>query len=137
MTGISWLAPWLLTRTTIESTPDRHGRALFLFGTQNALRASDRAMRVVLLVLLSACVIAPRSLEMPDASESTVALLTGTLGHPLDGIARHPWFAVRRKGEADWHIFEVGGGGHEQDPFHHHSSWGDPILHKVWRGEEA
>src|SRR6478736_6555254 len=74
---------------------------------------------------------------MPANDVTTVALLTGTLGHPMDDIARHPWFAVRKKGETEWRIYEVGGGGTETDPFHDHSPYGHPILHKVWRGEEA
>jgi hypothetical protein len=86
---------------------------------------------------LTGCIVAKQSLAMPPNDETTVALLTGTLGHPLDGIARHPWFAVRKKGERTWQIFEVGGGGSEEDPFTQHHPYGDPILHKVWRGEEA
>jgi Protein of unknown function (DUF3750) len=89
------------------------------------------------LLLLAGCVVLPRSLEMPPNDETTVALLTGTLGHPMDGIARHPWFAVRKQGESEWRIFEVGGGGSEDDPFRHHHPYGNPILHKVWRGAEA
>src|SRR4051812_3267934 len=88
-------------------------------------------------LLLTGCIVARQSLTMPANDETTVALLTGTLGHPLDGIARHPWFAVRKKGERQWRIYEVGGGGTEEDPFTQHSSYGEPILHKVWRGEEA
>ena len=94
-------------------------------------------MRVALLVLglgLAGCAIGKRSLAMPVNDQTTVALLTGTLGHPLDGIARHPWFAVRRAGEHEWHVYEVGGGGTEEDPFRHHSPYGNPMLHKVWRG---
>ena len=89
------------------------------------------------LVLLAGCIVLRQPLVMPANDETTVALLTGTLGHPLDGIARHPWFAVRKKGEKDWRIYEVGGGGTESDPFHDHSPYGNPILHKVWRGAEA
>jgi hypothetical protein len=95
------------------------------------------AMRWCLVVLLSGCIVAARSLEMPANDVTTVALLTGTLGHPMDGIARHPWFAVRKAGEKDWRIYEVGGGGRETDPFHDHSPYGEPILHGLWRGEEA
>ena len=89
------------------------------------------------IVLLSGCVLLPRSLVPPPNDETTVAVLTGTLGHPLDGIARHPWFAVRRKGEKVWETYEVGGGGSEHDPFRDHGGYGDPILHGLWRGEEA
>jgi hypothetical protein len=94
-------------------------------------------MRGLVLVVLAGCVIAPRSLTPPPNDETTVALLTGTLGHPLDDIARHPWFAVRKKGETSWRTYEVGGGGTEPDPFRDHSSYGNPIVHKIWRGEEA
>ncbi len=38
----------------------------------------------------------------PPSNDTVVALTTGTLGPPLDDIARHPWFAVRRKGETEW-----------------------------------
>lgn len=90
-----------------------------------------------LSLLLAGCVVLPRSLEPPPNDETTVALLSGGLGHPMDGIARHPWFAVRKKGETDWQIYEVGGGGSEKDPFHEHQPYLDPILHKVWRGEDG
>lgn len=92
---------------------------------------------VVFVVGLAGCVILPRSLEPPPNDETTVAVLTGTLGRPLDDIARHPWFAVRKKGAKDWETYEVGGGGSESDPFHHHGGYRKPILHGLWRGEEA
>jgi uncharacterized protein DUF3750 len=92
---------------------------------------------LAVLLVSSGCIVVKQSLTPPPNDETTVVLLTGTLGHPLDGVARHPWFAVRRKGESDWQIYEVGGGGSEADPFHEHSAYGHPIVHKVWRGEEA
>jgi hypothetical protein len=94
-------------------------------------------MRLAFVLLLGGCVILPRSLTPPPNDETTVALLSGTLGPPLDGIARHPWFAVRKRGETEWHIYEVGGGGTERDPFRDHDPYKDPILHKLWRGAEA
>lgn len=84
----------------------------------------------------SGCVLLPRSLEMPGNDETTVALFSGALGHPMDGIARHPWFAVRMKGETEWQIFEVGGGGRLADPAHN-SPYLEPIVHAVWRGDEG
>jgi hypothetical protein len=86
---------------------------------------------------LVACTIARQPLVIPPNDETTVLLVTGTLGHPLDDIARHPWLAVRRKGSDEWLLYEVPSicqcG---PDPFHR-GDYGDPILHKVWRGEEA
>lgn len=96
-------------------------------------------MRAVILLaawlLGSGCIIAKRSLTMPGNDETTVALLTGGLGYPMNDIARHPWFAVRHKGETEWKIFEVGGGGTETDPFSKHPPYVEPILHGLWRGE--
>ncbi len=98
-------------------------------------------MRTVALALAilgtSGCVIAPRSLAMPDNTETTVALLTGNLPPPLDVIARHPWFAVRRAGETEWHVYEVPSSSIEADPFTGHEPYLHPVLHRVWRGEEA
>src|SRR4051812_8444550 len=98
-------------------------------------------MRFVLLLAtlfaVQGCAIFPRWLAMPDTRETTVALLTGGLGHPMNGIARHPWFAIRKKGETTWHVYEVGGGGDEEDPFTKHTPYVEPMLHKVWRGDEA
>lgn len=90
-----------------------------------------------LAIASSGCVLLPRSLDPPPNDETTVALLSGTLGAPLNGIARHPWFAVRRRGEQRWQVYEVGGGGAEDDPFREHPVYGNPIVHQVWRGAEA
>jgi hypothetical protein len=96
-----------------------------------------RALAITLVVAQAGCVIAARSLTPPPNDVTTVALLTGTLGEPLNDIARHPWFAVRKQGETEWRVYEVGGGGTERDPFRDHSSYGRPIVHKIWRGAEA
>lgn len=95
--------------------------------------------RIAIAALTAAvgCVLAPRSLDPPPNYQATVALLTGTLMAPLNDIARHPWFAVRERGATAWTVYEVGGGGTQTDPFRHHSPYGDPIVHKVWRGAEA
>lgn len=94
-------------------------------------------MKLVVLLCLTGCVIAKRDVVMPDNAETTVALLTGGLVPPMNDIARHPWFAVRRKGETEWRVYEVPNNGVERDPFRQHSPYVDPILHKVWRGAEA
>lgn len=94
-------------------------------------------MRVLALLVLTGCVIAKRDVVMPDNRETTVALLTGGLAPPMNDIARHPWFAVRKQGEVEWKVYEVPNPGVERDPFREHAPYVDPILHKVWRGAEA
>jgi hypothetical protein len=91
---------------------------------------------ILALALLSGCTFLRRPLRDPGADQATVLLLTGGLGHPIDQIARHPWFAVRPRGGTMWTIYEVGGGGSSDDPFEN-SPYVDPILHGVWRGAEA
>ena len=89
------------------------------------------AMLLALLVLpmvAGGCVVAARPLTPPPNDETTVALLTGTLGPPLNGIARHPWFAVRRKGEEDWRVYEVPYISVERDPFRKHDAYGSPTI---------
>lgn len=96
-------------------------------------------MRVGLLALtaaVSGCVILPRPLVAPSTDTDAVLLLTGTLPFPMDQIARHPWFATRRAGQELWQVWEVGGGGHLDDPFAN-EPYGAPILHGVWTGAEA
>jgi hypothetical protein len=90
-----------------------------------------------LLAFTGGCAAFARPLDPPPNDETTIALLTGTLGPPLDDIARHPWFAVRRRGEQDWRVYEVPSVGVERDPFRGHTPYKRPIVHKVWRGAEA
>lgn len=89
-----------------------------------------------LLVTASGCAIAERPLRAPANDQATVLLVTGGLGHPIEAIARHPWFAVRPAGATRWQVWEVGGGGETDDPFDN-DPYVDPILHGVWRGAEA
>ncbi len=89
------------------------------------------------LVMLAGCIVAKQPLEVPDNNVTTVLLVTGALGHPIDGIARHPWLAVRRAHATEWIVYEVPDVCHcGDDPFHH-SGYLDPILHAVWRGADA
>ncbi len=94
-----------------------------------------RVLAILAALLAGSCVIGARKLRAPPNDQATVLLITGGLTHPIDKIARHPWFAVRRAGETHWQFLEVGGGGSE-DPFDN-SPYVDPILHGVWRGAEA
>ncbi len=95
-----------------------------------------RAGPLLLILGHLGCVVARRSVVMPPNDVTTIALFSGTLPHPMDGIARHPWFAVRRAGENEWKIYEVGGGGTSEDPARN-SPYGNTLLHGLWRGEEA
>ncbi|HVK85528.1 MAG TPA: DUF3750 domain-containing protein [Kofleriaceae bacterium] len=96
-------------------------------------------MRLAVLVIGIAamgCIVAKRSLEMPSNEQTVVALFSGGLPHPMDGIARHPWFAVRKRGESQWRVYEVGGGGSLDDPSKN-APYVDPILHGLWTGERG
>jgi hypothetical protein len=55
----------------------------------------------------------------------------------MNDLARHPWFAVRRAGDKEWRVYEVPDLGVSRDPFQKHRPYGDPIVHKVWRGADA
>jgi hypothetical protein len=100
-------------------------------------RAFNSVMSIRLLpIALAGCAIFPRSLEPPPNDETTVLLFSGGLGHPMEHVARHPWFAVRGKGETQWELYEVGGSGPLNDPSQN-SPYIKPILHQVWRGEEG
>lgn len=88
------------------------------------------------LVVLAGCTVFERPLVAPANDQATVLLITGGLGHPIEKIARHPWFAVRRAGETEWTLWEVGGGGTADDPFAN-EPYLEPVLHAVWRGAEA
>ncbi len=92
--------------------------------------------QVMVLLVLSSCTVGDRKLRAPANDQATVMLMTGGLAHPIEDIARHPWFATRRAGEQFWHFFEVGGGGDQDNPFAN-SPYVEVILHKVWRGKEA
>lgn len=99
---------------------------------------SPTSLALVGVVVFGAgCIVAKRSLKQPPNDVTTVALLTGTLGHPLDDIARHPWFAVRRAGETQWTTYEVGSPIQGQDDGLAAHGYDNPILHGLWRGPEA
>jgi hypothetical protein len=102
---------------------------------ESCVHRAVSSIRLALLpIYLAGCALFPRSLQMPDNSETVVALFSGGLVRPMEDIARHPWFAVRRKGGTEWHIYEVGGGGTTDDASKN-SPYLEPILHGLWRGE--
>ena len=109
-------------------------------------------MRLILLAalgsLLVGCVIGQRKVEIPTTPRAVVLVGSAALGVPMDGIARHPWVALREAGSQKWERWEVmccpnsspmstvrrssisplsdhGGGG------------GDVRFHGVWKGKRA
>lgn len=92
---------------------------------------------ILLLALLASCIVAKRSLVMPGTETTVVALFSGGLGEPMDEIARHPWFAVRHAGQTEWRLYQVGGGGAEDNDPAKNGSYVKPILHGLWVGEEG
>lgn len=87
--------------------------------------------------LTAGCIVARQPLTIPIEDETTVLLVTGALDPPMNGIARHPWLAVRRAHQQEWILYEVPSACHcGTDPFTH-APYRDPILHAVWRGAEA
>ena len=103
---------------------------------------------LALAVALSACVVNQRTVAVPETDEAVVIVGSAALGQPMDGIARHPWVALREAGGTRWERWEVmccpnssplstvnkssieptsdyGGGG------------GDVRFHGVWTGARA
>lgn len=99
-------------------------------------RRPSSALAALAALALTGCTLGQRALVAPPNDQATVLLVTGGLGHPIEKIARHPWFAVRRAGETAWRFWEVGGGGSADDPFDN-DPYLEPVLHGVWRGAEA
>jgi hypothetical protein len=93
-------------------------------------------MRWLALTLVTGCIVAKQSLPTQPDDVTTVALLTGGLPHPIEDVARHPWFAVRRPGEQGWTVYDLDGTHRDEDPLHHRP-YLDPIVHAVWRGADA
>ena len=65
--------------------------------------------------LLASCMLAKRPRAVPDNDGvATVVMASMSLLEPLEKLARHPWFAVRKEGESSWvrwEIWQPGGGG--------------------------
>lgn len=94
----------------------------------------------------TSCSIYQRKVELPRDRGATAAVLSFTLLHPLDGIARHAWFAVRDAGESRWERWEIGSYSGSTGPYawgHVHRNLGGPIqgsnvrLHGILRGKRA
>ena len=96
-----------------------------------------RALLALIVAATAACVIARRPVQVPPGDDAIVILASSALGPPLNHLARHPWFAVRAKGAAEWQRWEVGGSS-SGGPFDDYGgTGGDVRVHGVWRGAEA
>ncbi len=110
------------------------------------MRPTRRSAIVVLAGLAAGagCVIGARPLVAPANDRATVLMISAGLIRPIERLAHHPWFALRRAGETEWRLWEVGGGGGgddfigvpTDDPFAH-PPYVEPMVVGVWRGAEA
>jgi hypothetical protein len=65
-----------------------------------------RALGLVLLSL-SGCVVNQRPVEQPRTDQAVVLVGSAALPEPIDGLARHPWVALREPGASHWERWEV------------------------------
>ena len=66
-----------------------------------------QGIAAVLAGALVGCVVAQRPTEVPDTTEAVVVVGSAALGEPLNGIARHPFVALRDAGATEWERWEV------------------------------
>jgi len=59
------------------------------------------------LLISCGCVIGARKVEIPKTDKAVVIVGSAALGNPMDGIARHPWVALREAGQSKWERWEV------------------------------
>lgn len=105
------------------------------------LACATRAARALSLgALLSGCVVNQRPVATPPANGQAVVLVaSGLMPPPLDDVARHAWFSVRRRGQPGWSNFELWGDTGETplgDPLFDHGG-GGVMIHAAFSGEEA
>lgn len=94
-----------------------------------------------LLVLASGCVLGQRPVAVPtDDGRAAVVVASGLMPPPIDDLARHAWFAVRRPGAHEWSTFELWGatGEHHEgaEPLYDHGG-GGVMVHKIYTGDDA
>lgn len=100
------------------------------------------------LIHLAGCVILQRPMEVPQGSGPAVLVGSAGLSPPINDLARHPWVALRDRGQ--WERWEVmccpsdpptGTGTVERSqigPLDDHGGGGDDVrVHGVFEGEEA
>lgn len=81
---------------------------------------------------IAGCAIPSLPAKLPPAPY--VAVLSGQMPPPIDQVARHSWIVLQREGKPP-HRFELGGGGHSDDPFDDFAQ-GDVMVHGVVQGTD-
>jgi hypothetical protein len=66
-----------------------------------------RRVAIGFMVACTGCVVNQRPVERPAADDAVVMVGSAALPNPIDGLARHPWIALRGKGSAAWERWEV------------------------------
>jgi hypothetical protein len=61
----------------------------------------------LVLVAVTACVVGAREVEVPGGDEPVVIVGSARLPMPIGGVGRHPWVAMRARGESSWQRWEV------------------------------
>lgn len=83
-------------------------------------------------VVIAGCAIPSLPAKLPTAPY--VAVLSGQMPPPIDQVARHSWIVLQREGKPP-RRFELGGGGHSDDPYDDFAQ-GDVMLHGVVEGTD-
>lgn len=60
-----------------------------------------------LAVSSGGCVLGQRPVQEPGAGDATVLVGSAALPEPIDGLARHPWIALRDERAQQWERWEV------------------------------
>lgn len=113
---------------------------------RSSIRACSSICVSTILAFTLSCTVYKRQVKVPSDDVPTAMVLSFTLLHPLDKIARHAWFAVRDKGEMRWERWEIGSYSSSNGPNawgHVRRHTGSPLsgsntrVHGIIRGETA
>jgi len=85
-----------------------------------------------LALCVCSCAIFQRPLRVSETDDAAVIVASTSMPEPISDIARHAWFAVKKRGDKRWHRIEVGGFG--SGPL---KGVKNIEVHGVWTGEKA
>lgn len=66
-----------------------------------------RQLVLLPLAFVCSCVVNQRPVERPAGDDAVVLVGSAALPNPVDGLARHPWIAMRPRGSREWERWEV------------------------------